>query len=1502
MSSDSGGTKKPDRVESAGGAENMQGQGRRNRNRNRTPRSGEPFIGKVEDLKGVIYDVVAGKETFTETTKQIALYVSREFPDAGEYRVGMVELRLEELVRPEPPADRNDPVALELWKDEKDAVRKKMEKRERASGQVFSTVMDQCSPALINRLEAHTDWTRIHREGDVIELLKLIRSSMTLGQTRQYDYHSWVTVEGKLRECKQTKYMSNHEYYEKFKECVANAERLGTEVGYSERRVQQELDESAADGGNPTEEELSAAKKKVKESFLAVMFLVNSDQRRYGELLRNIENDYTLGTQKYPSTLSAAYDCLMNYKVVPIERGRDEGGGLAFYNNGQEGRGGRAGRGQGGRDSNGGRGRGRGRGGGRGDGDTNNSSGGKVSENGDEEADHSQYLLDQADNNNDEVAAYTIDYVDRLETCLQVLGHNGMQAETLLLDSCSTVCLISNGRLLHDIHDVDQPMRVRCNAGVRATSKMGYLGSFPEPVWYDPGGIANILSLFVVQKYYHVTFDSSKDNSFKVHLANASLCFQPTAKGLYAMDKNASDKYDWAMVTTVQQKMSGYSARAYNAAVRARTIQNIMMYPSDRQLEEIVDHNLIKNLDVTRSDIQAANDIFGPNVGSLYGKTVRKASPRVQSMANGIPADIQSKCKNIVLGIDILFVNKVPFFITTSRDLHFGTVEDLNNRQIPTVSAALEQVVKLYERRGLKVVTINADREFAPLETDFPKVTFNFASADEHVPEIERYIRTVKDRVRSRYNTLPFTRIPRLMLVRLVANAVFWLNAFPHKDGVSTTLSPRYLLTGQHLDASKHVRCEFGSYVQTHEKHTSDMQPRTTGAICLGPTGNEQGGHYFLSLSTGERLHRQYWTPMTMPNDVIARVSQLGAKQKMPKTLTFANRFGLELPDYPDDADDDHDSSYSPSDDDDSSVDTSFSHDSDSDPDDPLVGPPALAGVSPAHRIDNRNVEPFNDGMDHPNDVPHDAENNSIGSTGPGDDESNSVGSDTHEDSVETTGVEDSVENAGVGDYVENAGVEEMEDTPSESDQIAAEMDTRYGPRNHGINLRPRKPRSYDHLHAYLADQDPVLLQECVQSVMDSLFMTEQLPLNRGLKLFGKDGADSVVNELRQLDRMDAIIPRDRKSLSREQLKRALRYLMYLKQKRCGRIKARGCADGRPQRLYKSKEETSSPTVVTESVFLTALVAALERRKSMTLDIPGAFMHSKMDELIHMKLEGPMAELLARVNPGKYRKYIVTENGRPVVYVELAKALYGTLQAAFLFYKNISSFLVDELGFTINPYDSCVANKTIDGKQCTICWHVDDLMITHVDQKVLDDIAEKFNNKYGSPEAPVTATRGEVHDYLGMTLDFSEDGKVQFRMDDYVENLLNEAPSDFEGTSVTPATANLFTVNDQAEKLPPEKAELFHRFTAKLLYLCKRVRIDIQTAVAFLTTRVKQPDVDDWKKLARCIRYLRADPKLPLTLEMADCCKIEWWIDASFAVHRDMRSHTGLTMSLGKGG
>ncbi|KAG7345607.1 hypothetical protein IV203_033138 [Nitzschia inconspicua] len=97
------------------------------------------------------------------------------------------------------------------------------------------------------------------------------------------------------------------------------------------------------------------------------------------------------------------------------------------------------------------------------------------------------------------------------------------------------------------------------------------------------------------------------------------------------------------------------------------------------------------------------------------------------------------------------------------------------------------------------------------------------------------------------------------------------------------------------------------------------MRQRTLGAICLGPTGNSQGGHCFMSLTSGERIIRHRWTPLPMPEEAIAWVSQIGRQQGMPSTLAFSNRHGAEIMDqvtdvvedpHPDISDDDSTYSY----------------------------------------------------------------------------------------------------------------------------------------------------------------------------------------------------------------------------------------------------------------------------------------------------------------------------------------------------------------------------------------------------------------------------------------------------------------------------------------------------------------------------------------------------------------------------------------------------------------
>jgi len=232
---------------------------------------------------------------------------------------------------------------------------------------------------------------------------------------------------------------------------------------------------------------------------------------------------------------------------------------------------------------------------------------------------------------------------------------------------------------------------------------------------------------------------------------------------------------------------------------------------------------------------------------------------------------------------------------------------------------------------------------------------------------------------------------------------------------------------------------------------------------------------------------------------------------------------------------------------------------------------------------------------------------------------------------------------------------------------------------NERYNLRP-KPKKKIQFTLAQSDEKSITLPKTHAHVM----MT-QLNVKDGLRAFREKGDEAIMKEIKQLHTRQALMPHSRNDLSYEERRKVLRYLMFLKEKRDGTIKARGCADGRPQRIYTSKEDASSPTVSIEAMMLSCAVDAKESRYAVVSVIPGAFLHADMEDKVYMLLEGTVAEMIVKLDPTIYRKHIwYNKHGKPMLYVQLKKALYGTLQAALLFWKLLSKTL-QEWGFTLNP-------------------------------------------------------------------------------------------------------------------------------------------------------------------------------------------------------------------------
>ena len=321
---------------------------------------------------------------------------------------------------------------------------------------------------------------------------------------------------------------------------------------------------------------------------------------------------------------------------------------------------------------------------------------------------------------------------------------------------------------------------------------------------------------------------------------------------------------------------------------------------------------------------------------------------------------------------------------------------------------------------------------------------------------------------------------------------------------------------------------------------------------------------------------------------------------------------------------------------------------------------------------------------------------------------------------------------------------------------------------------------------------------------------------------------------------------------------------------------------------------------------LTAIVDAKEERDVMTADVPNAFIQTEMptpkegEDRVIMKITGTLVDLLVEMSPEVYGPFVVFENGCKVIYVQVIKALYGMLKAALLWYQKFRSDLED-INFKFNPYDPCVANRKIKGKQHTICFHVNNVMSSHVDLKVNDCFEKWLNHKYRN-FGKVTTTRGPKHNYLGMNFDFSEKGKVIIDMINYMNAMVDDFSRPFSKKDVapTPAKEDLFSVGKD-KKISREQAEEFHTFVAKGLFACKRARPNIHTAIALLCSRVKNPNKSDYNKLIHLLKYCNGTRNDKLYLSADNLNVIKYFVDTSFAVHLDFKSHTGGAMSYGGG-
>jgi hypothetical protein len=727
------------------------------------------------------------------------------------------------------------------------------------------------------------------------------------------------------------------------------------------------------------------------------------------------------------------------------------------------------------------------------------------------------------------------------------------------------------------------------------------------------------------------------------------------------------------------------------------------------------------------------------------------------------------------------------------------------------------------------------------------------------VSEIEPKIRHVKERLRGLGCILPFN-LSKVLVMFAVLFIIGRLNWVPTSVG-SERVSSNQVMLGRKLNMETDLDLSFGEYVEAHSYDTisNTRVSRTEPCIALMPDGNRQGTWWLMQLKNWEPVRRDRYTKMPMPDAVIAKLNAWAVETRGVRTDPVFLFDGREM-DVPSYESVDREAIPSPE------LRTVVESSSEPSSELPFVVP---------------DVEPpapgFESGV-----PPHEARLSSGVPT-------------LGEEAMSSSNPEVQVE------YERPVAEDVYEDQP---EPVAQDLgpppvspareapDSATGQPTQRQGLRPRTT-------THIGDR-PMRWEERRKLAVEreDRQYGMRISVTKALKTIGKAAVTSIAKELVGIHNAKGWKPIRFCDTSRAQRAKMVRSFLFLKEKYTStgdfeKLKARLVAGGHMQdRSEYTEAETSSPTVSLSSLYIVASIAAKERRTVATADVGQAFLKATLNREVLMSLEPRLAAMLAEELP-EYLEYINEDGSLTLV---LQKALYGLIESSLLWYEALSGFLKDR-GFVENPKDRCVLNAMFKGDQLTVAMYVDDLFITCANPEGTEWLLRVLKDEFKD----LSETRGTKHSFLGQTFDFAKEGECSVTMAGYTQDLLEMRSA--KKSAVTPALEDLFIVNDASPRLSPQMSDHFHSVAAKAYYLALRTRPDLLTVAAFLVTRVQAPTEQDMEKLDRMLAYLNGTRELGIRLGGSEIgpMTVTAYVDASYGVHWDFKSHTGCMISVTSG-
>jgi hypothetical protein len=248
----------------------------------------------------------------------------------------------------------------------------------------------------------------------------------------------------------------------------------------------------------------------------------------------------------------------------------------------------------------------------------------------------------------------------------------------ILLDSQSTMDLLSNIKHVHKISRANNKMRLQSNGGSMTVNHKTTMAGYKKKVWFSKDTITNIIAFSNLIQQYHVTYDS-KDQIFVVHREDQNkpnMEFQMHESGLHYFEPGDEA---FIFINTVTGNKEGYTKLQIKGAEEARTLYLMLNYPSTKDYKWVIQSNQIECCPVMVQDVEIAHNIWGKNVSAFKGKTTRLKPIHVARDFVKVPKELLKLHQEVFLTCNIFFVNKIPFFITLSQKICFTAVNHLVN-------------------------------------------------------------------------------------------------------------------------------------------------------------------------------------------------------------------------------------------------------------------------------------------------------------------------------------------------------------------------------------------------------------------------------------------------------------------------------------------------------------------------------------------------------------------------------------------------------------------------------------------------------------------------------------------------------------------------------------------------------------------------------------------------------------------------------------------------------